>query len=291
VARWRSGRTSSAFKRARVVVSLVLSRAAGGLAGARRLPRRLLARAPKSGIPRAEVSRRIGGFAGGLAVFLGFVLLADAVATVVWRDPITTVFAQQRQKALGKELTRLEHTPLSSSTLALVKNAITKDERITILAAQLSRRTEAGSPLGRISIPKLHENLVFVVGTGEDSLKKGPGHYANTALPGQRGTVGIAGHRTTYLAPFRHIDRMRRGDRVDLTMPYGRFSYSVEGTRVVSPSGVGVLRHVGHERLVLTTCTPPFSAARRLVVVARLAHVTARGPTLEQKPVPPSSPL
>jgi sortase A len=250
-----------------------------------------LRRASGSARSGGDLSRRFSGFAGALAVFLGFALLADAVATVVWRDPITAVFAQQRQKELGKELSKLEHTPLSASTLALVKNAITKDKRIEILAAQLARRTEAGSALGRISIPKIHENLVFVVGTGEESLKKGPGHYMGTALPGQHGTVAIAGHRTTYLAPFRHIERMRRGDRIVLTMPYGQFSYSVEGTRVVSPSGTEVLRHVGRERLVLTTCTPPFSNARRLVVMARLAHVTERGPTLEQKPLPPSSPL
>ena len=68
---------------------------------------------------------------------------------------------------------------------------------------------------------------MFVEGTGTSDLRKGPGHYPATPLPGERGTVGIAGHRTTYGAPFRHIDRgQARGDRITLTMPYGRFVYA-----------------------------------------------------------------
>jgi sortase A len=242
-------------------------------------------------LPRPGLYRRLGGFAGGLVMFLGFALLADAVATVVWRDPITAVFAQQRQKALDRELTAIEHAPIESSTLKLVKNAISTEKRMSILAANLRARSGSGDPLGRISIPKLDKKFVFVVGTGLESLKKGPGHYAGTALPGERGTVGIAGHRTTYLAPFRRIDRLRKRDRIILTMPYGRFSYSVESIQVVSPSRTSVLRLVRHDRLVLTTCTPPLSATRRLVVMARLAGAAARGPTIQQTPLPPTSPL
>src|SRR5688572_1983367 len=100
-------------------------------------------------------TRRTSGFAGGLAVFLGFALIADAVATVVWQDPITAVFAQQRQKALSKELDAIEREPVTASTLALVKNAISKEKRMALLAADLRHRSEAGDPLGRISIPRI----------------------------------------------------------------------------------------------------------------------------------------
>jgi sortase A len=236
-------------------------------------------------------SRRATAFAGGLAIFLGFALLADAVATVVWEEPITAVFAQERQKALERKLTALEHGPLDAATVKLVKNAITKDKRMAILAEDLRRRTRSGDPLGRISIPRLDKKFVFVGGTGLESLKKGPGHYDGTWLPGQKGTVGIAGHRTTYLAPFRRIDRMRKRDRIVLTMPYGRFTYRVESMQVVSPTRTTVLRSVGHERLVLTTCTPPHSAARRLIVMARLDSSQALGPTIPQTALPPHSPL
>ena len=113
-------------------------------------------------------------------------------------------------------------------------------------------------------------NMVLIQGTDTASLEKGPGHHPETPFPGQGGTVGIAGHRTTYLAPFRHIDSMKPGDRVVLAMPYGRFSYRVQRTAVVDPSDVGVVRKVGYERLVLSACNPLYSAEQRFIVFARL---------------------
>jgi len=159
-----------------------------------------------------------------------------------------------------------------------------------VLAKHYASQTKPGDPLGRISIGRTHTNFVFVAGTGEGSLKKGPGHYAGAALPGQNGTVAIAGHRTTYLAPFRKLNQLHPGDAVVLTMPYGRFTYGVEGTRVVSPTNTRVLRHVRHDRLVLTTCTPLFSAAKRLVVTARLQHATPRGAAAKVTPLPLRAP-
>jgi len=223
-------------------------------------------------------------------MLLGVALVGDAVATVVWRDPITALFAQQRQKALDKELKAAERAPLLPSTLALVKHAETREGRFAALAADLRARSRTGDPIGRLEIGRIDTRFVVVSGSGDASLKKGPGHYANTALPGQGGTVAIAGHRTTYLAPFRKLDRMRRGDRVRLTMPYGRFTYRVTGTQVVSPSHTAVLRNTGQERLVLTTCTPLFSAKRRIVVSSRLEHATFRG-RIPQTPLAPRAPL
>jgi len=239
---------------------------------------------------RPPSSRRASGLLGGLALFVGVVLIADAIATVVWQDPITAVFAQADQKALSKKLERIEQAPLPAGTLALVKKAGTAEERMAVLATDLGRRTKAGGPLGRIAVPRAGGSFVYVAGTGGSSLRKGPGHYAGTALPGQRGTVAIAGHRTTYSAPFRHLDRLRRGDTITLTMPYGHFQYRVERKRVVAPSHVKVLRHVRHDRLVLTTCTPLFSAAKRLIVTARSERAAPRGKALEATPLPPVAP-
>jgi sortase A len=113
-------------------------------------------------------------------------------------------------------------------------------------------------------------DMVVVQGTDETSLQKGPGHYPETPFPGQGGTVAIAGHRTTYLAPFRHIDSMAPGDRIVLEMPYGRFDYRVQKTAIVDPGDVGIVREVGYERLVLSACHPLYSAEHRYIVFARL---------------------
>jgi sortase A len=236
---------------------------------------------------RLRLSPRTGGFVGGLALLIGFVLMADALVTVVWQDPITAVFAQREQKSLGRKLDAAEKTPLPASTLALVRKAGSDRQRMALLAGNLRGRTPAGDPLGRIAIPRMHANFVFVAGTGESSLKKGPGHYASTVLPGERGTVALAGHRTTYLAPFRRLNRLRRGDAITFTMAYGRFSYRVEGSRVVSPSNTRVLLRAPYDRVVLTTCHPMYSAKKRLIATARLERATPRGPAIQLTPVPP----
>ena len=110
---------------------------------------------------------------------------------------------------------------------------------------------------------------MVVEGTDAGDLRAGPGHFADTPLPGRRGTVAIAGHRTTYGAPFRRLDELGRGDRIELRMPYGRFTYEVEHTRIVDPGDLSVIDRAGHDRLVLTACHPLYSAAERIVVFAR----------------------
>jgi sortase A len=131
--------------------------------------------------------------------------------------------------------------------------------------------TGPGDPIGHVRIPSIDADFVLVEGTGTASLREGPGHYTGTALPGEAGTVGIAGHRTTYLAPFRRIDSLALGDAIELTLPYGRFRYLVEGTAIVTPDRAEVLRSApGKDRLVLTACHPLSSSALRIVVWAGL---------------------
>jgi sortase A len=239
---------------------------------------------------RPRLSRRTGGFFGGLAVLIGLVLLADAIITVVWEDPFTTVFTQHEQKELSKKLAAADNASLPPSTLELVRRAGSPTERMALLAGNERITARPGNPLGRIFIPKTGKNFVFVSGTGVETLKKGPGHYSGTALPGERGTVAIAGHRTTYGAPFHNLGKLRHGYAITLTMPYGRFAYSVEGSRSVPPTQTTVLRNRNYQRLVLTTCDPVGSAAKRLVVTARLRQVTPRGPAIELVPVAPRAP-
>ena len=205
--------------------------------------------------------RRIAGF--GLLV-VGLLLIAEASVTVLWQEPFTALSARSAQKKLATELDR--------AAPGLAGTTRPGAGHLSALAHRLDRRTREGDPLGRIVIPRIGARFVFVDGTGTPDLRKGHGHYTDTALPGERGTVGIAGHRTTYLAPFRNIDDLRPGDRVELRMPYGKFDYVVAGTRIVSPRNVGVLRHRSGDWLVLTACHPLYSAARRIVVSARLAR-------------------
>jgi len=126
-----------------------------------------------------------------------------------------------------------------------------------------------GKAVAIIKIPKIDVDYVVVEGTDTESLKKGPGHYTDTAYPWQNhGRVGIAGHRTTYGAPFWALDELREGDRIVLETEYGVFDYRVTGTRIISASNGRVLSPTDHPSLVLTTCHPRFSAAERLIVFA-----------------------
>jgi sortase A len=129
-----------------------------------------------------------------------------------------------------------------------------------------------GGAVAHLVIPRIGLNVIVVEGVGEADLRQGPGHYPQTPRPGQDGNAAIAGHRTTYGAPFYSINELRVGDAISLTDTAGRtFVYHVsEPPRVVSPSDVSVLDATPFAQLTLTTCNPRFSATSRLVVVARL---------------------
>ena len=143
--------------------------------------------------------------------------------------------------------------------------------------AASSNQVKTGDGIGHIEIPKIGASYTIIQGTDELSLEKGPGHYPATAFPGMGQTVAIAGHRTTYLAPFRHLDALKPGDRIILTMPYGRFTYVVQYHRIVLPTALWVTNNVGYDRLVLSACNPLYSAAQRIIIFARLRSVQPLG--------------
>lgn len=202
-------------------------------------------------------------------IVAGVLCLADAALTVVWREPLSSLYAQIRQNGLGGDLEKLEARPLErSERLALTQPGVRR--RLAPFARALRRRVEDGEPVGRIRIPRIGASFVVVQGTEPADLRKGPGHYPKTPIPGLRGTVAVAGHRTTYLAPFRRVDDLGRGDRVMVDMPYGRFTYRVERTQIVPPTALWVTKRKRYDRLVLTACHPLYSAAKRIVVFAKL---------------------
>jgi len=158
---------------------------------------------------------------------------------------------------------------------------ISRSEPQTIAAEALRYRrdTHRGEAIGRIRIPRMHLNMVLVDGTDHDTLKQGPGRDLRTFMPGENRLIYIAGHRTTYLAPFSHIDSLRPGDKVTIEVPYGTFVYSVTGHRIVAATDLSVLRSPRHERLELQACHPRFFASHRYIAYARLVHVEPRGGT------------
>ncbi len=129
-----------------------------------------------------------------------------------------------------------------------------------------------GEPIGDIRIPVIGINQVVVEGTNTPDLRKGPGHYIGTPMPGQGGNASIAGHRTTYGHPFYNLDSVKVGDPIVLTTLQGIFVYDATRSFVVSPTDTDVIKNVFADTLTLTTCNPRFSASTRLIVTAKLVH-------------------
>jgi sortase A len=215
---------------------------------------------------------------------IGLGLVAWVGVTLWWGEPFTSLYTRHEQRALSKELQTLDRkwsgrVRLSASIQSRRTAATTHEVRVAaalrVRAAAFRRTLRDGRAFGRIIVPRLGLNMAVIEGTSEGDLEKGPGHYnarsgRRTSVPGMGGVIAIAGHRTTYLHPFRHIDDLRPGDGITLVMPYGTFRYRVYYHRVVDAREWRILRRRPFEKLVLTACHPLYSASHRLVVYARL---------------------
>lgn len=210
-------------------------------------------------------------------IVAGVLMICDAGITLAWQEPVSALLARIEQNKLAGRLDAIEAAPPTRVQRRVLAALATDRRRVAFLAREARRTAQTGDPIGRIAIPKIGADFVVVQGTDTASLRKGPGHYPATTFPGLPGTVAIAGHRTTYLAPFRHVDELEHGDTIVLTMPYARFTYAVQRTQVVDPTALWVTRDVGYQRLVLSACHPLYSAAQRVIVFARLQRVVARG--------------
>lgn len=191
----------------------------------------------------------------GMACLMGAAFFAGYVVWLLWGTGLETARAQDSLRS-GLER-RIEHPqPVSEAP---------------------TRQQIPGSAYAVIKIPSIDLDMVVVQGTAYEDLKKGPGHYPDTADPwDEAGRVGIAGHRTTYLAPFFHLDRVQRGDEIDLLTPYGTFTYAVTRNFVIPEEGSGVVLHqTTKPTLVLTTCNPRFASYQRLIVTADLESAPA----------------
>jgi sortase A len=221
--------------------------------------------------------RALRGLSSVLIV-TGALLVLDAGVTLLWQEPVTAIYAQLRQDALGGDLGRLERLqPTPQEVKVLEQLGTNPAPRIAFLARSMRRDLHSGQAIGRIGIPRIGASFVVVEGTDSGSLRKGPGHYPATPLPGMPGTVAIAGHRTTYLAPFNELDRLEPGDRIEMEMPYAAVTYLVERSQVVPATALWVTDRKSYNRLVLTACHPKYSAAQRIVVFARQSGEAPRG--------------
>lgn len=210
-------------------------------------------------------------------IISGLLLLVDAGVTLLWQEPLTALIGTIKRGQIDERYLSYRAAPLSALDKRSLELLGAIPRRISYLARRELREVPTGAAVGRISLPTIGASYVVVQGTDEGSLEKGPGHYPSTALPGLGQTVAIAGHRTTYLAPFRRLNALSHGDRIVMTMPYGRFVYIVQRSQIVTPNAWWVTRNVGYDRLVLSACNPLFSAAQRIVVFARLAQTFPLG--------------
>jgi sortase A len=256
-------------------------------------------------VPSRTRLRRILRRLGAILVVLGVLGILYGAAVYFWHDPVTDLYARWKQHGLAQELDKSfaefratsagsrVSTPSSAEAGSVDPAAraarVRSQEAATRRAAQrYFAQLELGQPVGRIDIPKLGIDPVFVNGTrwGAD-LSRGPGRYPETSLPGLGKVTAIAGHRTTFGAPFRHIDRLEAGDPITLELAYGTFHYRVVGHEIVDNDDWSIIDPRGYDELVLSACHPLYSASHRYVVFARLASV--EGPDGQGYVVPKSA--
>lgn len=232
--------------------------------------------------PRRSRKWRAARSISWLLIVLGSLALADALVTVVWQEPISALYASFRQSSLEGQLHEIESKTPPLAEIEAVDRVKDERQRVRMLARRMERRTPRGSAIGRIDIPAIGSNFVLIDGTGTSELESGPGLYSKrgfgVVFPGAHGTTAIAGHRTTFLEPFKHIAELHRGERIFITMPYARLTYTITAHRSVLPDDIAaVVARKPYTRLVLSSCTPEFSAQERYLVYARLTRVQPRG--------------
>lgn len=220
---------------------------------------------------RLSLWRVLGGL-GRLLLAFG-VLLLLFTAYLLWGTGLSEASHQHALRSqFDRALAAAPPSPARSTTSTTLPKGLAQE-----LAAGVA--PGEGQPVALLQIPKLDLEKIVVEGTGEDDLRLGPGHYGGTPLPGQSGNAAIAGHRTTYGAPFYNLDKLTQGDEVVATTLQGQFVYRVVKSEIVSPSDNSVLEHTNTPTLTLTTCNPRYSASQRLVVQAGLVSSVAPTPS------------
>jgi sortase A len=210
-----------------------------------------------------------------MLIVAGVLVLAWTFVVWRWNDPFTSIYTRWQQHKLADDYASLDAHYRGYPVAPKASPAI-QARAIAIDAGKFRRSAAQGAAIGRILVPRLDLNMVLVNGTDTDTLRKGPGRDQRTYMPGQGELVYIAGHRTTYLAPFARIDVMRIGDSITVRVPYGTFEYRVTSHQIVDSHALWVLRTHHRELVALQACHPRFFATQRYIVWAKLVRVTPR---------------
>jgi sortase A len=220
--------------------------------------------------------RRYVRILGTFLAIAGALTLVWALLVWQWQDPFTALYTKWKQHELSSQYDK----QVRSFDAQISAGSLSAERKNIVRAAKRYRASaKRGQAIGRLRVPRMGVNMILVNGTDHDTLKKGPGRDARTFMPGENRLVYIAGHRTTYLAPFSHIDAIRAGDRITIEVPYGTFIYAATRHRIVKSTDLSVLRSPRHELLELQACHPRFFASHRYIAYARLVRVEPRGGT------------
>ncbi|HZO63069.1 MAG TPA: class E sortase [Gaiellaceae bacterium] len=227
--------------------------------------------------------RRVVRLGGTLMIFAGLLTVAWVIVVWQWQDPFTALYTKYEQHKLASKFTHqfaAYREPASVRPVTTLPDgtvSVDSEKRRVAAAAAAYRRTlRQGQPVGRLIVPRLGLKSIVVNGTDHDDLTKGPGREMHTYMPGQNELIYIAGHRTTYLAPFAHIDSLKPGDPITFILPYATFHYEVTGHEIVPADDLAVLRSHHKELLTLQACHPRFFATHRYLAFAKLVRVEPR---------------
>ena len=217
--------------------------------------------------------RRAVRITGTVMIVVGACAIAWTLLVWQWQDPFTAIYAKYEQHKLASSFAHRfaeYRPPPAPAPSRKAPRGPTEQARIKAAATAYRRALDEGDPVGRLIVPRLGLKSIVVNGTAHDDLTKGPGRELHTYMPGQGELIYIAGHRTTYLAPFAHIDSLKPGDPITFQLPYATFVYEVTGHRIVPADDLAVLKSHHKELLVLQACHPRFFATHRYLAYAKL---------------------
>jgi sortase A len=220
---------------------------------------------------------RAARITGTVMIVAGVCSIGWVLLVWQWQDPFTAIYAKYEQHKLASTFSQRfaeYHAPAAPKPTG--EPAADLHRKIAAEARAYRRSLHEGEPVGRLIVPRLGLKSIVVNGTGHDDLTKGPGRELHTFMPGEGELIYVAGHRTTYLAPFAKIDKLRAGDPITFVLPYATFHYEVTTHVIVAADDLAVLRSHHKEVLALQACHPRFFATHRYIAYAKLVRVEPR---------------
>ena len=221
---------------------------------------------------------------GTFLLVIGIGVLAWTATVYLWKDPFTTAYTAYEQRRLESNLDEQFASwepapaakPISKPKPKPKPEQPARQDDVAREAKRFRLASDDGDAFARLRVPRLGLSLVVVNGTSSNDLRRGPGRHLETFMPGEGELVYVAGHRTTYGAPFSEIDKLEPGDTVSVELPYGSVEYRVTKHRIVDDNDLSVLESSGREELVLQACHPRFFSDQRYLVYATPVSVSAR---------------